>query len=122
MIVFLMIIVPLGPEVIINLIFAAGAVLLLRKHFKAPKIKEPWPARRPRIRERRGAGRADSGGNRCLPIDVSHRRPKRTSSSQCSQQTAIHAGVSLLILFAVESLGSETHWSDDSREATCRSR
>jgi hypothetical protein len=58
MIVFLMIIVPLGAEVIINLIFAAGAVLLLRKHFKAPKIKEPWPARRPRIR---GKGEGQGG-------------------------------------------------------------
>jgi hypothetical protein len=39
MIVFLMIIVPLGPEVIINLIFAADAVLLLRKHFKVRRSR-----------------------------------------------------------------------------------
>lgn len=47
MIVFLVIIVPLGPEVIINLIFAAGAALVLRKHFKAPKIKEPLAGQTP---------------------------------------------------------------------------
>jgi hypothetical protein len=58
MIVFLMIIVPLGPEVIINLIFAADAVLLLRKHFKAPKITNlGWP-------DALGSGKGEGQGGR----------------------------------------------------------